>query len=280
MKPIVLYLQKQNLIIGIVVALVLVFFLKHNHNNNNNATAIESFLSLRELSSLCNRNYTPRVESVGITTKTNPTVTSIKQSTRSNEIESKPYIKPINTLNENKKPQCIFGIDVNPPSSSVKEALDTLTPINNSDVITLEETFAKMPEFTNLLNSPVKNEVIKGLIILNTLLTRPPDNITEEEIQHIAITILSYVNMVDPQIASFASTHYSNTDQSPDTNPFTNLDIPKPDLNLDVDSIKIITSEKHQELSPEAIDQITGVLDRIKIFMPYDECTAILSRNI
>jgi len=274
MKPIVLYLQKQNLIIGIIVAISLILFLKLNSNAHK-----DSFLSLQILSSLCNRKYISQQERIGIPTKSVSPVTPIKPPTRRNEVESKPYIKPINILDENKKPQCIFGIDVNPPSPRVKEALDTLTPINQNDVTKVEEIISKIPEFENILNTPVKNDVIKGLIVLNTLLTSPPANITEEDIQHIAITILSYINTVDPQLTSLASAHYSNTEQSPDTNPFTKLDLPKATLNLDTDAIKTITAEPHKELSPAAIEQLTGVLGRIKIFMPYDECVAILTRS-
>jgi hypothetical protein len=271
MKPIVLYLKKQNLIIGIIVAVVLIFFLKQSKS-----TTIESFLSLRALSSLCNRKYTPRDDKPSIPKKPTKTENPIKPPTKRIKEARIPYVKS----RKNKKPLCKFGIDVNPPSPRVKKALETLTPINPNDVIVVEEIITKLPEFENILNSPNKNEVIKGLIILNTLLKSPPSNITEEEIQHIAITILSYINTVDPQIASLASAHYSNSEQSPETNPFTNLVLPQATLSLDTDAIKTITAEQHQELSPEAIEQITGVLDRIKIFMPYDECTAILTRNI
>ena len=187
MKPIVLYLQKQNLIIGIIVAFALVFFLKLNSK-----APAESFLSLQALSSLCNRKYTPQTTRAGI-----------------------PKVKP----RLNVRPLCRFGININPPSPFVKKALTTLTPINPGDVSAVGETISTLPEFENILNSPVKQDVLKELIVLNTLLKSPPANITEEEIQHIAITILSDINTVDPQLASLASAHYSNTEDSPDTKP-------------------------------------------------------------
>lgn len=272
MKPIILYLQKQNLIIGIIVALALVFFLKLNRK-----APAESFLSLQALSSLCNRKYTPQTTSAGIPKKTE--VAPIKPIKPPKQIKQKtpgPYIKP----QVNATPQCKFGIDINPPSPFVKKALTTLTPINPGAIAAVEETVNTMPEFVNIINSPDKLETIKALIILNTLLTAPPANITDEAAQHIAITILSDINIIDPQIASLASAHYSNTDQTPETNPFTKLVFPKVTLSLDTDAVKTITAEPIRELSPEAIELITGVLGRIKIFMPYEECTAILTRNI
>lgn len=273
MKPIVLYLQKQNLIIGIIVALALVFFLKRSSK-----APTESFLSLQALSSLCNRKYTPQNTSSGIPKKPESAPTKpIKPHTLPKQEQAIPL--PVKQQ-ENVNPQCKFGIDINPPSPSVKEALMTLTPINSNDVTIVEETLNTIPEFVNIINSPDKQEVVKELIILNKLLTEPPANISEEEIQHIATTILSDINTVDPQLASLASAHYSNTDQNPETNPFTNIAFPKSEIILNTDAVKTITAAPIRELSPEAIEQITGVLSRIKIFMPYDECTAILTRNI
>lgn len=273
MKPIILYLQKQNLIIGIIVALALVFFLKLNSK-----APAESFLSLQALSSLCNRKYTPQTTSAGIPKKIE--VAPVKPIKPPKQLKQEYAIPLPVKKQKNIKPQCKFGIDINPPSPSVKAALITLTTINPGAIAAVEETVNTMPEFVNILNSPDKLETIKALIILNTLLTAPPANITEEEIQHIAITILSDINTVDPQIASLASAHYSNTDQTPETNPFTNLAFPNSEIILNTDAVKIITSEPIRELSPEAIELITGVLGRIKIFMPYEECTAILTRNI
>jgi hypothetical protein len=273
MKPIVLYLQKQNLIIGIIVALALVFFLKRSSK-----ALTESFLSLQALSSLCNRKYTPKNTSAGIPKKTKSApVKPIKPPTPPKQDKAIPLLVK---KQKNIKPQCKFGIDINPPSPSVKEALIILTPINSNDVTIVEETLNTIPEFVNIINSPDKLKIIKAIIILNKLLTEPPANISEEEIQHIAITILSDINTVDPQLASLASAHYSSTEATPDTNPFTNLVFPKSEIILNTDAVKTITAEPIRELSPEAIEQITGVLSRIKIFMPYDECTAILTRNI
>lgn len=271
MKPIVLYLQKQNLFIGIIVAIALVLFLKRY-----SSTPTESFLSLRALSSLCNRKYKPEAERAGIPNRKKKVLKPIKPPKLPPQKKTPPYIRE----KKNAKPQCKFGIDINPPSQKVNDALTILTPIDTSDIDTVEKSIDAIPEFENIMASPDKQEVVKKIIILDKLFTDPPADITDEQIQHIAITILSSINTVDPQIASLASAYYSNTDQTPETNPFTDLAFPNSEIILNTDAVKIITAEPIRELSPEAIEQITGVLNRIKIFMPYDECTAILTRNI
>lgn len=269
MKPVVIYLQKQNLIIGIILAIAVIYFLKKIKHHRK-----EPFLPLNIIRALCSKDYKPKEDETVKATR--PVETSPQIPTRPRTV-----LEPTAYIPKTKEPLCKLGIDIEPPSQEVKGELSNIASVPEEDIKKMDEELKKVPEFENISNSPEKIEIIKQMIILKYLLEKTPPELTEEEIQHIAATILSNINTVDPQIASNAVAHYSNNETQPELNPFTNLNIPTPpELPLNKESVNTIIQAPIKELSDESVQKIGAILTKIKIFMPFDECYSILTRNI
>jgi hypothetical protein len=189
-------------------------------------------------------------------------------------------LKQVRKPPKTKSDKCRLGININPPTPNVKDAIVNLAPVSDNDISNMETKLATVSGFENILASPEKNDIIKQMIIVKSLLENAPPELTDEDIQHIAITIFSNINMVDPQVASFAVAYYSGNEQQPETNPFINVDIPTLDLQLNNDSVNTIIETELRELTDENVTRIGGILSTIKIFMPFDECYARLTRNL
>jgi hypothetical protein len=128
-----------------------------------------------------------------------------------------------------------------------------------------------------VFNSPRKEEIIKAIIIVNKLVSDPNITLNQSDIDHIVTVIISDINTVDPQIASTMVGYYSESDPVPETNIFTNLVIPVPDIELNTDAIQIITSEPIIPLTPESEQLIAELFKKIKKDIPYDDCIDILT---
>lgn len=296
MKQITLKIYKLNLLLGIALAILLIIFVKYyktypqnttsqlsaNINNSlKNTVNIESFLSnpISKISSLCKIQYNtstiqptapPPKLNINIKAPTAPTI-NLKPTAPTPGVTR-------STLKPNISNTCKLGININPPSQTAQQAIITLTtPITPDQVNTFEEILTTIPDFINVFNSPRKEEIIKAIIIVNKLVSDPNITLNQSDIDHIVTVIISDINTVDPQIASTMVGYYSESDPVPETNIFTNLVIPVPDIELNTDAIQIITSEPIIPLTPESEQLIAELFKKIKKDIPYDDCIDILT---
>lgn len=269
MRPIVLYLQKKNIVLGILLAAIIIIILK-NHK-------LFTSLTLNGIS-----------KSKFINNPIKEAYVTLDVNTLCN----KKYEKPVTTKPEIKKPEptkaptCKFGIDINPPTPETKAAISVLTSVPDEDIKKAEELITPIPEFSYILTLPNKTDIIKELIILNKLVTEPPVEIPETQIKHIATTILSDMNTVDPQLTSYASAFYSDPERTTtkpveqQPNPFYVLKLPAPEIKLNNEAVNTIVKEQLKPLSSNAVQQLAGTLNAIHVTIPYEECVNILTRYV
>ncbi len=273
MKQFILKIYKPHLLLGITLAILVILFVKYRVNTltlSGNIN-IESFLvnPISKINSLCSIPYnTPKLQPPAAPPAFNlnlpvptPGPTSLALTPKTND-------------------KCKLGVNINPPTPAAQQAIGILTAtISIDQVKTVEEQLTNIPAFVNILNSTRKEEIIKSIIIVNKLVSDPKITMSQDTIDHIATTIISDINTVDPQIASAMVEHYSGSETLPDTNVFTNVTMPVPDIELKSDAIQIIKSEPVLPLTAVSEQQIAALFKKIKKDIAYDDCIDILTKR-
>lgn len=299
MKPIIFSCSKQNLGIGITLAVLLIIFIKfiNNHRALNKIfndkyhenKVLEAFLvnPINKINSLCSIPYDNKTlaQPPNIPTFKPPSISSKPPTSKPPSIEPKrpPNIIPRPSSNVNLTPKtnlkCSLGINIAPPTPNALSVLQALSiPITPDQVNALEQIMSTKPEFVNILASPRKEEIIKEILILNKLVSEPSTTLSQDDINHLAVVILSDINTVDPQIASEAVKYYSGSGQTTEPNIFTDINaLPVPDIKLDGTTIQILLSEPVTELTVETEKEILSLFKKIKIDIPYDRCVDMLT---
>ena len=273
MKQINLKINKTHLLLGITLAILVILFIKYRLptcvTSDSNKSGIEHFLAnpIRKINSLCRLPYN--------TPTARPTV---KPPT----FNLKPPVPTPGatrvTLTPKTNNTCKLGVNINPATPAAQQAINTLTaPISTVQVNAVEQQLVTIPEFTNVLNSPRKEEIIREIIIVNKLVSDPNITLSQSDINHIVTVIISDINTVDPQIASAMVEYYSESVTLPETNAFTKVVLPVPDIELNADATQIIKNEPIIPLTAESEQQIVELFTKIKKDIAYDDCIDILT---
>jgi len=268
MKQITLKIHKPRLLLGITLAILVILFIKYR-SSTTILGGIEPFLAnpIRKINSLCRLPYnTPKIQPTA-----KPPTFNLKP----------PVPTPgatLVSLTPKSNNTCKLGININPPTPTTKQAINTLTaPVSTEQVKIVEQLLVTIPEFTNVLNSPRKEEIIREIIIVNKLVSDPNITLSQSDINHIVTVIISDINTVDPQIASAMVEYYSESVSLPETNAFSKVVLTVPDIELNSDAKQIITSEPIIPLTPESEQQIVELFTKIKKDIQYDDCIDILT---